>query len=1066
MVRGTRDDRVGLRVEVLGPVRVVGAGGEVRVPGARLRTLLGRLALSPGRAVPPDALIDDIWGAGSPAGTANALHALVHRLRRALPEPGLVESADAGYRLALPAHDVDAHRFETTAARGRRELVAGLPERAAATLADALALWRGAAFADVAEAPYAGPAGVRLEELRTAAHEDLFDAELAVGRHVEVLPDLEALCARHPLRERLTALRMRALAAAGRQSDALAAYDGSRARLASELGVDPSAELRRTHLEVLRGAPDRPTAGGGPPPGRLPARLTSFVGRTAEAAHLAALLEGARLVTVVGPGGVGKTRLAVEVAAHHSAVAARAHAAGRLWFVPLAGVEHAHGVAGALLGALGTGHRAGEGTADPVDHVADLLGGADAVLVLDNCEHVAEEAARVVQRLLEARSRLTVLATSREPLDVVGEALCRLGPLTVPPDGVAAAGSDAVRLFVDRAAAVRPGFALDPATRDAVVDVVRRLDGLPLALELAAARLRSMDVDQVARRLDDRFRLLSTGNRAARPRRRTLRAVVQWSWDLLTAPERVLARRLAVFPGTVEEDAVEAVCADEHLAADDVGYVLGSLVDKSFVERGDGRYRMLESIRAFAAGELAQAGEREALRARFTGHFAALAADHGPPARSPGRPAALALLAAEHDNLVAALRTALDDRAPDAVVRLLGLLHWYWYAVRYDARAESFTAEALALGDALPDDARSAYAALDALIGVRAPTADADRVRALVSACSTTGALERWPLLLVVVLPAAHHLGLTDLVDAEVERVRGRADPWATACLSLVEAGIAQGRGDWDAVTTARARAVREFAATGDRVWAAVSRAVLAEVHSVRGDHAGAIAHLEHAVASVAGTGSQDEVPFLVALATARARADDPAGAARDLDRAADLARVRGLRYMEVEVLRGRAEAQRRSGDPEGAGRALDDLVELARRLRLPDPERRAAPGRVALLLTTGDTARARDLLPAAIAATVADGDPAPAAHLLARLRSAEGDLLGAATALGLSQAIRGSFDHGDPELRDLAADLARRLGPHAYERAYRAGTDLPRPAALAHLDALRGDDQPDTDGL
>ncbi|WP_433269186.1 BTAD domain-containing putative transcriptional regulator [Actinosynnema sp. CS-041913] len=1044
-----------MRVEVLGPVRVLGDDGEpVQLSGTRLRMLLGRLALSAGKAVSSDALIEDIWGA-EPAGTANTLHALVHRLRRALPDAGVVESPAVGYRLALPADSVDAHRFEVLAARGRRELAAGEPERAAATLGGALTLWRGAAFADVLAAPYAGPAGVRLEELRAAAREGRFDAELRLGRHAEVLPDLEAAYADNPLRERLAALRMRALHAAGRQSDALAVYEDIRSRLADELGVDPSADLRQTHLAVLRGELDRPVVRAGAAPGRLPARLTSFVGRADELGLLAELMESSRLVTVVGPGGVGKTRLAVEAASRH-----RAYRGGRLWLVPLAGVERPQGVVGAILGALsaGAGQHAG-GAAEPLDRVAELLGGGDAVLVLDNCEHLVAEVARTAQRLLEARPRLTILATSRESLEVMGEALARLGPLDVPPEGADPAGvaeSAAVRLFLNRAVAVRPGFPLDESTVDDVVDVVRRLDGLPLALELAAARLRSMSIGQIARRLDDRFRLLSTGNRAAQPRQRTLRAVVEWSWELLTDRERVLARRLAIFPATTVVDAIEAVCADGRLLAPgDVVYVLGSLVDKSLVEQSGDGYRMLESIRAFAADELSRAGERETVRGRFTDYYAALAAEHEPLVRSHEQPSSLMLLAAEYDNLVFALRSALDGRDPAAAVRLLGLLHWYWYVVRYDARAESFTAEALAFGDALPGDARAGFAAIDALIGNSAPTTDTERVRALIADCSDTGALERYPLLLMVTLPIAHQLGLDELVEAEIHRVRSRPDGWARACMALLEGVVARDRGDWAAITTAPARAARELADTGDRLWTAASLAILAEVHSVRGDHDAAITGLERSIALTAGSGSQDEVSYLVGLATVRMRAGDLDGARRDIDAAERLARARGRRYAEeVEVLRGRTEMHRRAGDPVRAERALDRLAELVRRLRFPNLEDSLAPARMALRLATGDATRARELLPAAITAAQAAGDPASAAQQLARLLFLEADLSGAANALGMSEAIRGVFDNGDPELRELAAELTRQLGRHDYEAAYRAGARLARPDAIARLDS------------
>lgn len=1046
-----------MRVEVLGPVRVYGDDGEpVEVAGARLRMLLARLALSVGKAVSSDALIEGIWGAESPAGNTNTLHALVHRLRRALPEPGAVESMTVGYRLVLPADRVDAHRFEVLAARGRRELVAGDPERAAATLGDALALWHGPPFADVSAAPFTEPAGVRLEELRSAAREDRFDAELRLGRHTEALPGLEAMCADHPLRERPAALWIRALCAAGRRSDALAAYGDIRGRLAAELGVDPSAELRRTHVAVLRGEVDRPESRPEPVPGRLPEPLTSFVGRADELKLVAELMEAARLVTVVGPGGVGKTRLAVEAASRHPA-----YRDGRLWLVPLAGVESPQGVGAAILGTIGSGaaQTMGGGPAEPLDRVAELLGGGDAVLVLDNCEHVVAEAARAARHLLQARPRLTVLATSRESLEVMGEALCRVGPLHVPAGGAepaTAAETTAVRLFLDRATAVRPGFALDADTADAVVDVVRRLDGLPLALELAAARLRSMTIGQIARRLDDRFRLLSTGNREAEPRQRTLRAVFEWSWDLLTERERVLARRLAVFPAAAGVDAIEAVCADERLLAPgDVVYVLGSLVDKSLVEQSGEGYRMLESIRAFAAEELARAGERDAVRARFIRAYAEPAAEHEPLLRSHAQVSSLMFLEVEYDNLVFALRCALDDRDADAVTRLLGLLHSYWYMVRHDARTEWFVAEALTLGEALPAAARAAFAAIDALIGAGAPTTDIERVRALIADCVDTGALERYPLTLMVALTTAHHMGLDDLVEAEMARARSRPDAWARACVSLIEAQIAGHRADRGADSAHRA--AREFIAIGDRLWAAGALTTAAKVHAVRGEHEAVIAALRHGLELVAGLGSQNDVLFLVVLAAERARAGDLHGAGRDIDRAERLMRSRGQWYGELSVLWGRADIHRRSGELERAGRVLDRLDKVAHQQGgLPDRANWLTPCRMSLSLTAGDVVRARELLPAAIRAAQAVGDPASAAQQLAQLRHLEADPVGAATALGMSEALRGAFDEGDPELRELVVELTRQLGRPAYEAAYRAGAQLSRTDAFARLDALR----------
>ncbi|OKI06167.1 ATPase [Streptomyces sp. CB02923] len=1041
-----------MRIAVLGPVRVFdGEGTPVGIGGARPRMLLGRLALAAGDMVSPDALIDGLWGTRPPADALNSLHALVYRLRKALPDGQLLESTGAGYRLAVPKEHVDVARFEALAARGERELAAGTPQEAAALLGEALALWQGPALADVREAPYAGPAGARLEELRTAALENRCEAELRLGHHAGVLADLEAASADHPLRERLAALRMRALHAAGRQSDALAVFEDVRRRLADELGVDPSAGLREAHLAVLRGDEKPPAARVGPAPGRLPARLTSFVGRGSEMALLDRLMTASRLVTVVGPGGVGKTRLAVEAASRH-----RAHRQGRLWFVPLAGASGPDGVFDAALGTLGTPNAPrppGDSRTDPLDRVADLLGGGEAVLVLDNCEHLVDAVAEFAQGVLERRPRLTVLATSREPLEVMGETLCRLGPLPLPrPDAepAEAAASAAVRLFTDRATAVRPGFTPDAATLGAVGEVVRRLDGLPLALELAAARLRSMSAEQIARRLDDRFRLLSTGNRAAQPRQRTLHAVIGWSWELLTGQERTLARRLAVFLAPTGPEAVEAVCSDGTLPAGDIPYVLGSLVDKSLVERAGDGYRMLETVRAYAAEQLLGAGERDAVRDRLVRHFADLAEEHEPLLRSARQHRSFALFAAEYDNLVFALRTAVDGRDADAAARLLGPLYWYWNSLRHDVRAEALVAGVCELGDALPADARAAFTAIRLLTGTADPAPDAGRVRAVIEDCTRTGALERYPMLLLVTLPTGRLLGLDELVGRLTREVRGRRDRWAVACTHLVDAITHHDRGDWEGLASATAGALREFEATGDDLCTAMALAGVARVHSVRGEHGEAVAAYRRGLALV----PQDEVQYRLGLAAERMRGGDLEGARHDIERAEQAARERGDDLQRIAALACRSELHRRAGELDRADQLLNRMEQLGREASLPGEavEDWTAPARMANLLAAGDAVRARELLPRAVRAAFAHRNIAPAAQQLAGLLLAEGDPAGAATALGTSRAVRGAFDDGDPEVRELAAELARRLGRAAYGTAYGRGAAMPRQEAIDHL--------------
>src|SRR4051794_6517210 len=394
--------------------------------------LLARLALDAGSVVASATLIDGLWGETPPADATNALQALVSRLRRALGGAAAVQAAGRGYRLDVPAADVDAHRFVALAARGREALAAGHAQDALDPLGSAAALWRGAAPADVLAAPFAPAAAARLEELRIAAAEDAAEARLGLGRYAEAVAELEEATAQHPLRERLLALRMRALHASGRRSDALAVYEDARHRLAEQLGVDPSPDLQAAHLAVLRGEPARTLPGTG----RLPAQLTSFVGRDDELDRLSATLAAARLVTIVGPGGAGKTRLAVEVVRRHPA-----HRAGRAYFVALSGVGDPQAVPGAAVGAGGPQpagqvpgaavgavgpQRAGQlgwPRPAPLDRLVELLGASDSVLVLDNCEHVVGAAAELAQRLLERLPSLTVLATSREPLRLTGEVL-------------------------------------------------------------------------------------------------------------------------------------------------------------------------------------------------------------------------------------------------------------------------------------------------------------------------------------------------------------------------------------------------------------------------------------------------------------------------------------------------------------------------------------------------------------------------------------------------------------------------------------------------------------------
>uniref|UniRef100_UPI0004C01715 ATP-binding protein n=1 Tax=Streptomyces bikiniensis TaxID=1896 RepID=UPI0004C01715 len=504
---------------VLGPCLALRTddGTEAVLGGGRLRALLAALAAAGGRPVAPDALIAQVWADADPADDRDrtaALQALVGRLRRAAGREAVV-SEPGGYRLAATRDDIDLYRFERLAAEGAAAFTAGDAGRAAVLLDEALGLWRGPALADLPGRDE-DPLVVRVEQRHAQARRDRFAADLALGRAADVLAPLAALAAEQPLDEPLQALRVRALRAAGRPAEALAAYEEVRTALAERLGTDPGPELRVLHAELL--TEHRP-AGPGERTSALPARLTSFIGRDAELGDLAADWGARRLVTLTGPGGVGKTRLALEAAETYD---------GPVHLAELASVRDGSTVGAAVLTALGAREtqlwqRPSVPEAAPKDRFADLVehcAGRRMLLVLDNCEHVVGTAAELAQELLTRCPGVTVLATSREPLGVPGEVVRPLGPL---PVGVA------LRLLGERGAAARPGFVVGE-DREAAEEVCRRLDGLPLAVELAAARLRMLSLRQIADRLDDRFRLLTAGARTVLPRQQTLRAVVDWSW--------------------------------------------------------------------------------------------------------------------------------------------------------------------------------------------------------------------------------------------------------------------------------------------------------------------------------------------------------------------------------------------------------------------------------------------------------------------------------------------------------------------------------------------------------
>jgi predicted ATPase/DNA-binding SARP family transcriptional activator len=917
-------------LRVLGTVSV-GATGDVAI-SPRLRRLLACLLVDAGSVVPVDRLADILWGDAPPLNIENAVQSLVSRLRTTLRVAGAGDATEVvltrspGYVLSTPTDAVDAGRFARLAQAARD----APPEHAVALLDHALELWRGPAYAEFASEPFARAEAARLEELHATARSDRAEALITLGRHDDAVTALEALTTAHPLHERPHALLMRALHHSGRTPDALAVFRRLRATLDEELGIEPSPDLQRLHTQLLRRdvaldlpaavVPATPPAARGVagrtprrsrapavPAGNLPAALTGLIGRDEALTAIVDLLAASRIVTLTGPGGVGKTSLALAVARQ---VATTLRDGG--WVFELASIRRADEVVDLLTTTLDIPQQE---AASPLERLITVLRPMQALLLLDNCEHLLEDTATLVTAVVQACPDITVLATSREPLRIIGEHVWPVPALAVDAgERTSGAGtSPAARLFAERARAAAPAFTVTPDNAAAIDDLCRRLDGLPLAIELAAMRMPAMTVAEMVERLPARLLLLRSNSRLVQERHRTLRAVVDWSYDTLDDDEQRLFETVAVFAGSFTAAAAEQVAQHAGLDPAATFDVLARLVDKSLIIARTGapatRYRLLETLRDYGLRRLEERGALAQARAAHAIHWVRFTEQMSARVFTHDQNEAVDAIARELAELRSAHAWALDHDV-DLALRMMPALIGY-ALLRMPAELTAWAQRTLAVAERH---------------GLRTPEVAATHVL-IAAGARVSGSLpaahqhiEAALRYTVEAAPFAHLHALSLLSDvslfegrlADVHEIEQRSrdlpasadQRWATSQFRLNHALAHAYAGDTEAAL-AVADAMRAAVHDDDApVFAAYPSYAAGEALMER-DPARASEAIEHAL-SLTRDG-RDRLALgvtLVSAASLRLRLDDPAGALELFREVVAHWRQQGLRMLLWTTLR------------------------------------------------------------------------------------------------------------------------------------------------------------------
>lgn len=869
-----------MEFRILGPLEVVADGEPLQMGTPRQRTVLGLLLARAGRIVSTDRLAEDLWEGALPETARHSLQVYVHRLRQALgAEAWRLQSRPPGYQLKVSVDELDVLRFEQLAADGHRALVRGDTEVAVELLETAVGLWRGSFLSDLPGVTALEPERARLEGLRLTTVEERIEADLRLGRHRVLAEEIQALLNEHPYRERLWGQLMLALYRTGRQGDAVQTFRQAQEVLAQRLGLDPSPWLSRLHERILLQdagleASAAEHVARTDVPHAVPEPRDTFVGRQREGADLHGLIRTRRLVTLTGPPGCGKTRMAIELGL--DLLDEFPHG---VFFVPLADIEDPDRVAVTIAGALGlaTGGR------PATEALTDHLRSRRTLLILDNFEHLLP-GAPVVARLLDTAPQLTVLATSRAPLRLTGEQEYPLGALPVRNADAAPhpAPNDAVALFADRAGAVDPRFVLDGDTAPVVAAVVERLDGLPLAIELAAARLRVFPLEELHRRLDPALPLLTGGPADAAERQRTLEDAIRWSDELLAPDERTTLRRLGVFRGGFTTDAAEWVVSNEEIP--DVVAGLSALVEAGLLQRPtggyEGRFTMLETVREYAIERLREAGEHDDVASRHHSFHADLVRQAEPELAGSGQGAWLERLDQERANLAAALRW-VRQHDPEQALDMAGRMWRFWQLRGHLHEGRRW------LEDVLDADASPRVARIKALVGLAGICywqSDLDTARtAYREAADLAAKLDDWPLeleaLTGLIATIACHRGDLDAaapVEQEIETlVEEHPEPFAVGMRMAASMLVRLFAGDLEGARAVGEPLVAACRQMGERWYEAEALRTLGLTSLIEGN-----ARL-----------AEDELRQALELAN---DAGDAGGMAMDLDRLGQAAVARG----------------------------------------------------------------------------------------------------------------------------------------------------------------------------